>query len=89
MGLQLSKLQDNNEKAKALRAGRFPEDWKDVEGIFQYQGLLYIPKIFRFEMISCHHNNLFTKHFEIDKIQELVAKKYYWSTFYHNIKTYI
>ena len=34
MSLQLPKLQDNNKKAKALRARGLPEDWENVEGVF-------------------------------------------------------
>ena len=36
MRLQLSELQDNDKKAKALRGfAGFPEDWKDVKGVLQ------------------------------------------------------
>ena len=57
--------------------------------MLQYQNLPYIPKIIYFELISCHQNDLLARYFEIDKIQKLIAKKYYKLTFYHNIKIYI
>ena len=43
MRLWLPKLEDNNKKAKTLRVGGLLKDWEDVEGVFQYQGLLYVP----------------------------------------------
>ena len=40
MRLRLSKLQKNDEEAKLLRGSAgFPEGWKDVKGVFQFQGL--------------------------------------------------
>ena len=65
----------------------FPKDWEDNEEVFQYQGLQYISEIIYSKLISYHHNNLLVKHFEIDKIQELIIRKYFWLTFCHNIKT--
>lgn len=65
------------------------EGWKSNKGVLQYQNLTYIPEIICSELISCHHNDTLTRHFEIDKIQELVAKKYYWPTFHHNVETYM
>lgn len=40
-------------------------------------------------MISCHHDNLLTGHFEIKKARELVAKKYLRPTLYQDVKPYI
>ena len=78
MTLQLSKLKNNDKKAKVLRAEGLPEGWREVEGVFQYQGLPYVPKIIRSKVISRHHNDHLTGHFGIDKIRELVGQKYYW-----------
>ena len=91
MRLQLPELQDNNKEAKALRldAVGFPEGWKDDKGVLQYQSLLYVLEIICSKVITCHHNDLFTRHFRIDKTWELVIRKYYWPTFYRNIKIYI
>lgn len=55
----------------------------------QYWGLLYILKNIRTKLISCQHNDLLIEYFEIDKTQELTAKKYYYSTFRHNMETYL
>ena len=51
MKLLLPELQDKNEEAKSIRAARFPEDWKNVEGVLQYQRLPYVLEIIRFEVI--------------------------------------
>ena len=52
MNLQLPELQDNDKEAKVLRAGGLPEGWKEVERVFQYRGLPYVPEIIRSEVIS-------------------------------------
>ena len=54
-----------------------------------HQGLLYVFKIIRTELISRYHDDLLASHFGIEKIRELVAKKYYWETLCHNIEVYI
>ena len=54
-----------------------------------YQGLLYVPKIIRTELISRYHNNLLVSHFGIKKTQELVARKYYWLTLCHDVEDYV
>ena len=76
MNLRLLELQDNDEEAKTLRAGGFPEGWEEVEGVLQYRGLLYIPEIIRSEVISHYHNDPLVGHFGINKTKELVGRKY-------------
>ena len=76
MNLRLPELQDNDEEAKALRAGGLPEGWEEVEGVLQYRGLPYVPEIIRSEVISCHHDDLLAGYFGIDKTKELVGRKY-------------
>ena len=63
MNLRLPELQNNNKKTKVLRAGGLPEDWKDVEGVLQYQRLPYVPEIIRSEVISRHHDDSLAKAF--------------------------
>ena len=78
MRLRLSELQENDKEAKLFRGfAGLPEGWKDVERVLQYQRLLYVPAIIRSELISCHHNDPLIGHFGIDKIKELVGRKYY------------
>lgn len=46
-------------------------------------------KIVKTKLISSHHDDLLAGHFGINKIQELIAWKYYWPTLCHNIEAYI
>ena len=89
MRLQLPKLLDNNKEAKAIRVVSFLKDWDYAEGMFQYQGLLYVPELICSKMISCHYDNLLVRHFEIDKTQELVGRKYYWPSLRKDVKSYV
>ncbi len=36
-----------------------------------------------------HHDDLLAGHFGIDKIRELIARKYYWPTFRRDIEAYV
>ena len=65
------------------------ENGKDVKGVFQYWDVLYVPEIIYFKVISCQYNDLIVKYFGIDKTRELIAKKYYSSTLYFDVETYI
>ena len=89
MRLQLPELQDKDKEAKVLRAGGFPEGWKDVERVLQYQGLPYVPKIIRSKVISRHHNYPLAGHFGIDKTRELVGRKYYWPSLKKDVENYV
>ncbi len=53
------------------------------------QGLLYVPEIVRTKLISRHHNDPLAGHFRIDKIQELIAQKYYWPTLHRDVEAYV
>lgn len=53
------------------------------------QSLLYILELIRSKLINHHHNNLLAGYFGIDKVQELITKKYYQLTFHYNIEIYI
>ena len=89
MNLRLPELQDNDEEAKALRAGGLPEGWEEVEGVLQYQGLPYVPEIIRSEVISRHHDDPLAGHFGIDKTRELVGRKYYWPSLRKDVEDYV
>ncbi len=77
MRMRLLKLQDDNKEAKELRLEGLPEGWKDIEEVLYYQSLPYVPKVIRSELISKHHNNPLAGPFDIQKTQELIARKYY------------
>ena len=42
-----------------------------------------------FELISRYYNDLLADYFKVDKIRELIGRKYYWSSLKKNIKSYI
>ncbi len=54
-----------------------------------YQGLLYVPKVIRSELISKHHDDPLAGYFGIEKTCELIARKYYWPTLRRDVKTYV
>ena len=90
MRLQFSELQEKNEEAKRLKGSAgLPEDWEDVEGVFQYHELPYVPEIIRSEVISCHHDNPLAGHFGIDKTREMVGRKYHWPSLTKDVENYV
>lgn len=54
-----------------------------------HQGLSYISEVIQTQLISRHHNDPLAGHFEIDKIQELITRKYYWPTLPRNVESYV
>ncbi len=49
--MRLPKLQDDDKKAKTLRSEGLSESWEDIKQMLYYQGLPYIPKVIRLELI--------------------------------------
>ena len=81
---------EKDEEAKRLRGSTgLPEDWKDVEGVLQYQGLPYVPEIIRSEVISCQYDDPLAGHFGIDKTKKLVGRKYYWPSLKKDVENYV
>ncbi len=78
--MRLLELQDNDKKAMKLRSEGLPEGWENIEQVLHYQGLLYIAKVIRSELISRHHDDSLVGHFGIEKTRKLIARKYYWPT---------
>ncbi len=75
--MRLPELQDDDKEAMKLRSDRLSEGWEDIKQVLHYQGLLYVPKVFRSELISRHHDDPLVGHFGIEKTRELIASKYY------------
>ncbi len=76
--MKLPELQDKDKEAKKLRLEQvLSEDWEDIKQVLHYQGLPYVPKVIRSELISRHHNNPLAGHFIIEKTQKLILRKYY------------
>lgn len=63
--------------------------WENIDEVLHNQGLPYIPEIIQIKLISHHHDDLLVGYFEIDKIREMIARKYYWLTIQRNVKIYI
>ena len=57
--------------------------------MLHYQGLSYVPEIIQTELISRNHDDPLAGHFGIDKLHELIARKYHWPTLRHDVKDYV
>ncbi len=89
MRIKLPELQDDNKKAKKLRSKRLSEGKEDIEQVPYYQDLSYVPKVICLELISRHYDNPLASYFDIEKTQELIARKYYWPTLQRDVKDYV
>ena len=78
--MRLSKLQNDDKKAKKLRSEGLLKSWEDIKEVLYYLSLPYISKIICSELINRYHNNPLVGHFSIKKTQKLIARKYYWPT---------
>ena len=88
MRLWLQELQETDSEAQELtQQGR--EGYKKVDGVLHHQGLPFVPKAIRIELISRHYDNPLTGHFSIEKFRKLLAQKYYWPILRHNVKGYV
>jgi len=59
--------------------------------MIEYNELLYVSEGFsvKEELLKCHHDNFLIKHFDANKISELLNHKYYWKSMIKNVKKYI
>ena len=74
--MRLPTLQDDDKEAKELRSEQvLPEGWENIKQVLHYQGLLYVLKSIRLDLISRHHDNPLAGHFGIKKTRELIARK--------------
>ena len=78
MRLKLQEFQDEDNQAWKVKIEQSGNaNWQDVKSVLHHQGLSYVPKIIRTELISRHHNNSLAGNFGIEKTRELVTRKYY------------
>ena len=91
MRLRLYKLQAKDKQARKLRANQQPgqQGWKDINDVFYYQGLSYVPEIIRMELISRNHDDPLEDYFGIEKTQKLLSRKYYWPMFCRDVEDYV
>ncbi len=87
--MRLPELQDDDKEAMKLRSEGLPEGWENIEQVLHYQGLPYVPKVIRSELISRHHNDPLAGQVGIEKSRKLIARKYYWLTLRHNVEAYV
>ncbi len=59
--------------------------------MIKYNKLLYVSEDLsvREELLKRHHDDLLVRHFDADKINELLDCKYYWKSMIKNVKEYI
>ena len=86
--LRLQKLQAKDKQAQKTKA-KYSEGWDNIDGVLHYQGLPYVSKIIRTELISRYHDNPLAGHFGIKKTHELIAQKYYWPTLRCDVEDYV
>ena len=68
MRLRLVELQAENGQVQKIRAEKLSGYWEDFDGILYHQGLPYVPKIIKIELISRHHDNSLAGYFGIEKL---------------------
>ena len=59
--------------------------------MIKYNELLYVSEDLsvREELLKRHHDDSLARHFDADKISELLDCKYYWKNMIKNVKEYI
>ncbi len=68
------------------------EAWTlNSQEMIKYNELLYVSENLsvKEELLKRHHDDLLAKHFDADKISELLDCKYYWKSMIKNVKKYI
>ncbi len=65
--MRLSKLQDDDKKARKLCLEKLLESLKKIKEMLYYQGFPYVSKVIHFELINKHHKKPLVGHFEIKK----------------------
>ena len=88
MRLRLQELQKTDHKAQELRQQK-ADAYEEIKEILHHLGLPFVPKAIQMELISHHHDNLLDGHFGIEKTRKLLAQKYYWPTFRHDVEAYV
>ncbi len=70
---------------------RLEKTWKkarNLNEILNYQSLLYFFEVYQIEPVDFYHDNLLAKHFGIQKVQNLITKKYL-GTLWRQMRSYI
>lgn len=75
MRLKLQKLEEIDADPQKLR--QHPEGYKEINRVFHYQSLSFVPEPIKIKIINCHHNDFLAGYFSIKRTRKLVAYKYY------------
>ncbi len=46
-------------------------------------------KVIKNELIKLHHDDVLTKHYEVNRIIDLLFRKYYWVNIINNVWEYV
>ena len=84
--LKLQELQEINPELQELRS---KDGYQEVDGVLHHESLPCVPEAIWIEMISRYYDNLPASHFDIKKTHKLLAQKYFWPIFRHNVKAYV
>ena len=57
------------------------DGYQNIDGILYHQYVLFILKAIQTKSISHYHNDPLADPFQINKTQEFVIQKYFWSIF--------
>lgn len=87
MKLRLLKLPKDDLETKKFKKDLM-EGQKDEEDILHDQNLLYIFENIYYKIISYSHNDLLVGYLKIKETRKLVARKYFTSIFYQDVKAY-
>ena len=101
MKFLIKKLQTRNQWMKTFHVRKFASSRRlrkqfkkwiiNDENLVKRNECFYISNnaVVKKKLIKKHHNDLLSKHFEIQKILNLIQKKYYWAVCAKQIKTYV
>lgn len=72
-----------------IRIQSLQKGWNNTDKILHGKELRYIPEIIRSEVIGRNWNDPLTKHFRINKIRDLITRRYYFSIIWADVEWYI
>ncbi len=59
--------------------------------LLHYKSKIYIlsDKVIKNELIKLHHDDVLTEHYKVDRIINLLFRKYYWVNIMNNVWKYV
>lgn len=60
-----------------------------MKKLIQYYDLFYVSEIIQSKQIGFYYNEVFTNNFGGEKIERLISNKYYYSTSFEGIESYM